>query len=176
MAAIRRSASFVLVPEHSAVMYSRYEESRDAVSASCGKQKFHPAVINNGEDGLSVRFHLFAMDTLDEPVSGFSATGLPVQSVRHASISNFCSHATFCCFRIVRRLAPAAECSGALAGLPGSREPLPAEAAGVYQERKARPRRLTDAARLTLVLWSRWFNWKGALLKRSSGGFAFSVG
>src|ERR1017187_2767532 len=34
MAAIRRSASFVLVPEHSAVMYSRYEESRDAVSAS----------------------------------------------------------------------------------------------------------------------------------------------
>src|ERR1039458_7075362 len=34
MAAIRRSASFVLIPEQSAVMYSRYEESRDAESAS----------------------------------------------------------------------------------------------------------------------------------------------
>ena len=33
-----------------------------------------------------------------------------------------------------------------------------------YQERKVRPRRLTDAARLTLALWSRWFNWKGALI------------
>jgi putative transposase len=33
-----------------------------------------------------------------------------------------------------------------------------------YQERKARPRRLTDAARLTLALWSRLFNWKGALI------------
>jgi hypothetical protein len=33
-----------------------------------------------------------------------------------------------------------------------------------YQERKARPRRLTDAARLTLVLWSRWFNWRDALI------------
>jgi hypothetical protein len=33
-----------------------------------------------------------------------------------------------------------------------------------YQERKARPRRLTDAARLTLVLWFRWFNFKDALI------------
>src|ERR1035441_10018044 len=32
-----------------------------------------------------------------------------------------------------------------------------------YQERAVRPRRLT-AARLTLVLWSRWFNWKDALI------------
>src|SRR5271166_515819 len=34
MAAIRLSASSVLVPEQSAAMYSRYEGSRDAVSAS----------------------------------------------------------------------------------------------------------------------------------------------
>ena len=33
-----------------------------------------------------------------------------------------------------------------------------------YQERKVRPRRLTDAARLTWVLWSRWFDWKDALI------------
>jgi putative transposase len=33
-----------------------------------------------------------------------------------------------------------------------------------YQERKVRPHRLTDAARLALVLWSRWFNWKDALI------------
>jgi transposase InsO family protein len=33
-----------------------------------------------------------------------------------------------------------------------------------YQERKVRPGRLTDAARLTLVLWSRWFHWKDALI------------
>ena len=33
-----------------------------------------------------------------------------------------------------------------------------------YQERKTRPRRLTDAARVTLVFWSRWFNWKDALI------------
>jgi putative transposase len=33
-----------------------------------------------------------------------------------------------------------------------------------YQERKVRPRRLTDAARLTLALWSRWFNWRDALI------------
>jgi hypothetical protein len=34
MAAIRRSASFVLVPEQSAVKYSKYAASRDAESAS----------------------------------------------------------------------------------------------------------------------------------------------
>jgi hypothetical protein len=33
-----------------------------------------------------------------------------------------------------------------------------------YQERKVRPRRLTDAARLALLLRSRWFNWKDALI------------
>ena len=33
-----------------------------------------------------------------------------------------------------------------------------------YQERAVRPRRLTDAARLTLVFWSRWFHWKDALI------------
>jgi hypothetical protein len=32
-----------------------------------------------------------------------------------------------------------------------------------YQDHKIRPRRLSDAARLSLVLWSRLFNWKEAL-------------
>jgi hypothetical protein len=32
-----------------------------------------------------------------------------------------------------------------------------------YQDHKIRPRRLTDATRLSLVLWSRLFNWKEAL-------------
>jgi hypothetical protein len=32
-----------------------------------------------------------------------------------------------------------------------------------YQEHKVRPQRLTDAARFTLVLWSRLFDWKSAL-------------
>jgi putative transposase len=33
-----------------------------------------------------------------------------------------------------------------------------------YQERQIRPRRLTNAARLWLVLWSRFFDWKSALI------------
>src|SRR5260370_31666450 len=32
-----------------------------------------------------------------------------------------------------------------------------------YQEHQIRPRRLTDAARLSLVLWSRLFDWKESL-------------
>src|SRR5271169_4149236 len=32
-----------------------------------------------------------------------------------------------------------------------------------YQDHNIRPRRLTDAARLSLVLWSRLFDWKEAL-------------
>jgi putative transposase len=32
-----------------------------------------------------------------------------------------------------------------------------------YQEREIRPRRLTDAARLSLVFWSRFFDWKESL-------------
>ena len=32
-----------------------------------------------------------------------------------------------------------------------------------YQEHEIRPRRLTDAARLSLVLWSRFFDWKESL-------------
>ena len=32
-----------------------------------------------------------------------------------------------------------------------------------YQEHKIRPRRLTDAARLTLLLWSGFFDWKESL-------------
>ena len=33
-----------------------------------------------------------------------------------------------------------------------------------YQEHQIRPRRLTNAARLSLVFWSRFFQWKTALL------------
>src|SRR6185369_8347075 len=33
-----------------------------------------------------------------------------------------------------------------------------------YQERQTRPRRLTDAARFSLALWSRLFDWKEALV------------
>lgn len=33
-----------------------------------------------------------------------------------------------------------------------------------YQERQARPRRLTDAARFPLTLWSRLFDWREALV------------
>jgi len=33
-----------------------------------------------------------------------------------------------------------------------------------YQEHKLRPQPLTDAARFTLVLWSRMFDWKSALV------------
>src|SRR5215470_13730 len=33
-----------------------------------------------------------------------------------------------------------------------------------YREHQVRPRRLTNAARLSLVFWSRFFQWKSALL------------
>src|SRR5260370_107656 len=33
-----------------------------------------------------------------------------------------------------------------------------------YEERKIKPHRLRDAARLALVFWSRWFDWKNALV------------
>src|SRR5262252_8033433 len=33
-----------------------------------------------------------------------------------------------------------------------------------YQEHQVRPRRLTNAARLSLLFWSRFFAWKSALL------------
>jgi putative transposase len=33
-----------------------------------------------------------------------------------------------------------------------------------YQERNVRPLRLTDSARLSLLLWSRWFDWRNALV------------
>src|SRR5271169_4452112 len=33
-----------------------------------------------------------------------------------------------------------------------------------YQDHQIRPRRLSDAARLSLVLWSRLFDWKEALM------------
>ncbi len=31
-----------------------------------------------------------------------------------------------------------------------------------YQERNIKPQRLTDSARLTLLFWARWFNWRNA--------------
>jgi putative transposase len=33
-----------------------------------------------------------------------------------------------------------------------------------YREHEVKPHRLTDAARISLVLWSRWFDWKEALM------------
>ena len=50
-----------------------------------------------------------------------------------------------------------------------------------YQERKIGPRRLTDAARVTLLLWSRFFDWKESLasvtpetfIRRHRKGFKF---
>ncbi len=33
-----------------------------------------------------------------------------------------------------------------------------------YQERNVRPQRLTDSSRLLLLLWSRWFDWRNALV------------
>jgi hypothetical protein len=33
-----------------------------------------------------------------------------------------------------------------------------------YQERAVRPRRLTDAARISLVLWSKFCDWRSALV------------
>ena len=40
-----------------------------------------------------------------------------------------------------------------------------------YQDHQIRPRRLTDAARLSLVLWSRLFDWKEALMVVTPGTF-----
>ena len=40
-----------------------------------------------------------------------------------------------------------------------------------YQDHQIRPRRLTDAARLSLVLWSRLFEWKEALMVVTPGTF-----
>ena len=33
-----------------------------------------------------------------------------------------------------------------------------------YQERTIKPRRLNDSARLSLLFWSRWFDWRDALV------------
>jgi putative transposase len=33
-----------------------------------------------------------------------------------------------------------------------------------YQEHQVKPRRLTDAARLSMLIWSRFFDWKEALV------------
>ena len=40
-----------------------------------------------------------------------------------------------------------------------------------YRDHQIRPRRLTDAARLSLVLWSRLFDWKEALIVVTPGTF-----
>ena len=45
-----------------------------------------------------------------------------------------------------------------------------------YQEHRVRPRRLTDAGRFSLVLWSQLFHWRAALMivkpETSSAGIA----
>lgn len=33
-----------------------------------------------------------------------------------------------------------------------------------YRERNIKPQRLTDSARLTLLFWARWFNWRNAVM------------
>src|ERR1035438_9270431 len=38
-----------------------------------------------------------------------------------------------------------------------------------YRDHQIRPRRLTDAARLSLILWSRLFDWKKALVVVTPG-------
>jgi putative transposase len=40
-----------------------------------------------------------------------------------------------------------------------------------YQEHQIRPRRLTDASRLSLLFWSRFFDWKSALMVVKTGTF-----
>ena len=40
-----------------------------------------------------------------------------------------------------------------------------------YRDHNIRPRRLTDAARLSLILWSRFFDWKEALAVVTPGTF-----
>ena len=40
-----------------------------------------------------------------------------------------------------------------------------------YRDHQIRPRRLSDAARLSLVLWSRLFDWKEALMVVTPGTF-----
>jgi hypothetical protein len=45
-----------------------------------------------------------------------------------------------------------------------------------YQDHQIRPRRLTDAARLSLILWSRLFDWKEALMVVTPGTFDLTLG
>jgi putative transposase len=52
----------------------------------------------------------------------------------------------------------------ALAKFPCRREPVLTQAACIYQERKIKPRRADDLTRFTLVLLSRWFDWRVALI------------
>ena len=48
---------------------------------------------------------------------------------------------------------------------------MTATARADIQDHQVRPRRLTDAARLSLVLWSRLFDWKEALMVLTPGTF-----
>jgi hypothetical protein len=57
----------------------------------------------------------------------------------------------------------------------GSRSALSAEVLflrkqlAFYEEREVQPRRLNDSARLSLVFWSRLFDWKNALVIVKTG-------
>src|SRR5215469_10132780 len=44
-----------------------------------------------------------------------------------------------------------------------------------YQEHQIKPRRLTDTARLSLIFWSRFFEWKSALLSNDDDSVAIRV-
>src|SRR6266849_9482372 len=41
---------------------------------------------------------------------------------------------------------------------------FPRKQLAFYEERQVQPRRLNDSARFSLILWSRLFNWKDALV------------
>src|ERR1017187_3679141 len=120
--------------------------------------------INIGEVGLCGRFDLLATGAFERTIPGSFTAGWPVQSVRHASTPNFYSHATLGRFRAIRRPASIRDYRSALPELTIAENLFLRKQLAFYQERKVRPRRLTDAARLTLVLWSRWFHWKDALI------------
>ena len=91
----------------------------------------------------------FATDPFDWRFLILPPAGLPVQSVRHASTPNFDSHATLCRCRAVRQPAPFVNAAVRSQGSLVAENLCLRKQLAFYQERAVRPRRLTDAARLT---------------------------
>jgi hypothetical protein len=65
-------------------------------------------------------------------------------------------------FTIVFGLLADVACLGRVA--LRSRASLIAENLAFYRERQVKHRRLSDSARLSLFFWSRWFDWRSALV------------